>query len=176
MELLFVVQEDFLNYKKPSMFIGFPKCSFKCNIDCGDNVCQNYKLAHSSKINVDIDNLCKMYINNNITKAIVMGGLEPFDSPFDLISVIDHIRNTYNCDDDIVIYTGYTFDELDGMKIYGYSGSINQDKLHAVYNTLKQYKNIIIKAGRFIPGHKPHLDNVLGVNLASNNQYAIKIS
>ena len=144
MELLFVVQEDFLNYKKPSMFIGFPKCSFKCNIDYGNNVCQNYKLAQSSKINVDIDNLCKMYINNNITKAIVMGGLEPFDSPFDLISVIDHIRNTYNCDDDIVIYTGYTFDELDGMKIYGYNDAINKDKLHAVYNTLKQYKNIIV--------------------------------
>ena len=176
MELLFVIQEDFINYRKPSMFIGFPKCSFKCNTDCQKEVCQNYKLINNEKVNIDIDSLCKMYINNNITKAIVMGGLEPFDSPFDLVSIVDHIRNTYNCDDDIVIYTGYTFDELDGLKIYGYSESINRDKLHAVYNTLKQYKNIIIKVGRFIPDDKPHIDPILGVNLASSNQYAIKIS
>ena len=176
MELLFVIQEDFLNYKKPSMFIGFPKCSFKCNIDCKKEVCQNYKLYNKDKINVDIDTLCKMYINNNITKSIVMGGLEPFDSPFDLISIIDHLRNVYNCDDDIVIYTGYTLDELENIKLYDYSNAVKQDKLHAVYNTLKQYKNIIIKSGRFVPGDNPHFDDVLGVNLSSDNQYAIRLS
>ncbi len=176
MELLFVVQEDFLNYKKPSMFIGFPKCSFKCNIDCQKEVCQNYKLINNDKINIDIDSLCKIYMNNNVTKSIVMGGLEPFDSPFDLISIIDHLRNNYNCDDDIVIYTGYDQDELDNLKVYSYHNAINQDKLHAIYNTLKQYNNIIVKFGRYIPNDKPHFDPVLGINLASSNQYAIKIS
>ena len=38
------------------------------------------------------------------------------------------------------------------------------------------YSNIIIKFGRFIPNREPHFDEVLGVNLASNNQYAKRIS
>ena len=41
---------------------------------------------------------------------------------------------------------------------------------------LSQFKNIIIKYGRFIPNHKPHNDEVLGINLASDNQYAERIS
>ena len=44
--------EDFVNYKKPSMFIGFPTCSFKC---CKEGnfpieVCQNCELANASTI------------------------------------------------------------------------------------------------------------------------------
>ena len=41
---------------------------------------------------------------------------------------------------------------------------------------LKKYSNIIIKFGRFIPNQKPHYDPVLGVELASDNQYGEKIS
>ena len=41
---------------------------------------------------------------------------------------------------------------------------------------LKQYKNIIVKFGRYIPGQQTHKDEVLGVNLASDNQYTEKIS
>ena len=45
-----------------------------------------------------------------------------------------------------------------------------------IVDFLKSYKNIIIKFGRFIPNDKPHRDTILGVNLASSNQYAKKIS
>ena len=41
---------------------------------------------------------------------------------------------------------------------------------------LYDYKNIIIKYGRYIPNQTPHRDEVLGVNLASDNQYAERIS
>ena len=43
-------------------------------------------------------------------------------------------------------------------------------------NILKQYPNIIIKFGRFKPNQKSHYDDVLGVNLISDNQYGEKIS
>jgi hypothetical protein len=60
-----------------------------------------------------------------------------------------------------VIYTGYTEKEVKNSLIYGY---------------LLQYKNIIIKYGRYLQGHKKHYDETLGVELASNNQYARQIS
>ena len=63
------------------------------------------------------------------------------------------------CIDDIVIYTGYNLNEI-------------EDKV----NILKNYKNIIIKFGRFIPNNKIHYDEILGVYLASDNQYALKIN
>ena len=55
------------------------------------------------------------------------------------------------CVDDFIIYTGY----------YDYEIS---DKI----NKLKQFQNIIIKYGRFMPNHQPHYDEVLGINLISN--------
>lgn len=39
MKIKGIVFEDFLNYKKPSLFIIFPYCSFKCDKDCGLKVC-----------------------------------------------------------------------------------------------------------------------------------------
>lgn len=97
------------------------------------------------------------YLNNDITKSIVIGGLEPFmqfDEVYDLIKLFRD-----NCTDDIVIYTGYYKDEI-------------ADKI----NTLSKFKNIYIKFGRYIPNQESHFDNVLGIELASNNQYGEKIS
>ena len=45
-----------------------------------------------------------------------------------------------------------------------------------IYGHLLQYPNIIIKYGRFIPDQKSHYDEILGVELASNNQYARNIT
>lgn len=156
-ELKGLVDEDFINYKKPSMFISFPKCSFKCDKECGSKVCQNSSLATSPSVFVKINKLVHRYLSNPITKAIVIGGLEPFDSPIELFTLIDKIRE--NTDDDIVIYTGYTENEL-------------TDKIIM----LSLEKNIIIKFGRFIPNQNSHYDSILGVNLSSGNQYAKVIS
>ena len=65
-----------------------------------------------------------------------------------------------------MIYTGYTKEELQN-KIY-------KDNI-SYLDKLKQYKNIIIKYGRYIPNQTPHYDEVLGVNLASDNQYAERL-
>jgi len=152
-----LIDEDFVNYKLPSLFIAFPKCTFKCDKEYGKRVCQNSILATSPNINININDLVKRYLNNSITNAIVIGGLEPFDNFDDLLTLISKFRKY--TDDDIVIYTGYYKNEIENQ--------INQ---------LKKFKNIIIKFGRYIPNQKPHYDKTLGVNLASDNQYAEKIS
>ena len=152
-----IIDEDFINYKKPCMVIEFPYCSFKCDKECGKQVCQNGALANSPNINIERMDLINRYLKNDITQSIVMQGLEPFDSWDDLISFIFLFR-CYS-DDDIVIYTGYNLSEL-------------EEKVEL----LSYFDNIIIKFGRYIPNKQSHYDNVLGVNLASDNQYAVKIS
>lgn len=152
-----VTMEDFSNYKKPSMFIAFPKCNFKCDMDCGVQVCQNSTLAKTPNIDISAEKIVKKYLNNPITKAVVCGGLEPMDSWSDLLLFIERFRE--KSQDDICIYTGYEKSET-------------IDKI----NILKQYDNIIVKFGRYIPGHEKHYDEILGIWLASDNQYAERIS
>ena len=151
-----IIDEDFINYKKPSMVLEFPYCSFKCDKECGLQVCQNSALATASNINVSIDYIVQRYINNPITEAVVLQGLEPLDSWYDVVNFIRTLRERNN--DDVVIYTGYTEEET--------CTSIQE---------LYKYNNIYIKFGRFIPNQEKHFDTVLGVNLASNNQYGKKI-
>ena len=171
MKLKFLIDEDTINFSDISMFIGFPRCSFKCNIDYGNSICQNYQMNKLDLIDIDVDSICKRYLSNDLTKALVIGGLEPFDSPFDLEALVDTLRTKYDCKDTIVIYTGYTKNELLGNGEKEYE-NVNYDKLSAVYKQIISYKNIIIKYGRYIPGQEPHYDPILGVKLASDNQYA----
>lgn len=151
-----IVEEDFSNYKKASMFICFPYCSFKCEKESGVCCCQNSSLTASPNIETSISEIINRYTNNPITSAIVLGGLEPFDSWNDLYDIIKNFR--LHTLDDIVIYTGYYEDEI-------------SDKI----NSIKQYGNIIVKFGRFIPNSQHKFDDVLGVELASKNQYAKRI-
>lgn len=171
MKLKFLIDEDMVNYKKTSMFVGFPYCSFKCDIDNGNQYCQNYYLKDEKIIDISVDDLCKRYLDNPLTHAIVLAGLEPFDSSFDLTTFVATLRTKYGCEDDIVIYTGYTKEELCGTRHKDYP-EVNFEKLQLVFKELHKYKNIIIKYGRYIPGHQKHMDEVLCVNLASDNQYA----
>ena len=145
---------DFVNYKKPSMFIVFPYCSFKCEKECGEKFCQNSFLTEEPTISIKITSVVEKYLKNPITKAIVCGGLEPFDSWGQLVSLISYFR--IRTLDDIVIYTGYKEEEL------------SKDKI----DILKQQKNIIVKFGRYVPNQKTRYDEILGTNLASENQYA----
>ena len=152
-----IIDEDLINYKKPCMVIEMPYCSFKCDKECGLQVCQNSALAKSQNINISSDKLINRYLSNDITTSVCFQGFEPMDSFDDLIEFIHKFRQVST--DDIVIYTGYKEDEI-------------QENI----NILSKYENIIIKFGRFIPNQKPHFDEILGVNLASDNQYAERIS
>lgn len=152
-----LVEEDLIQYKEPSMFIIMPRCNFKCDKEFGTQICQNSSLVKTKNINVSIEEIINRYVNNPITKAIVFGGLEPFDDLQDMVDFIKEFRKISN--DKIVIYTGYTEEEL---------------KFRIAF--LSRYKNIIVKFGRYIPNQKSHYDNVLGVNLASDNQYAKELN
>lgn len=97
----------------------------------------------------------KSYINNPITEAIVVQGLEPFDSLLDLYTVAAALED-FNITDDLVIYTGYNRNEV----------SSHLKPLFSIPG------HLIIKWGRYIPNQESHYDPVLGVYLASDNQYA----
>ena len=147
--------EDFTSYKKPSMVIGFPSCTWKC----GKGLCQNSLLAQEPDVNISVDDLVKRYMNNPITHAVLCAGLEPFDNFEDVWRFIFHLRVS-GCNDDVIIYSGYYKDEIP----YEY------------IQRLSIVPNIIVKWGRFIPNEEPHYDEVLGIKLASSNQYAERIS
>ena len=156
MKIKGIIDEDFINYKKPSMYIAFPKCSFKCNKECGRAVCQNSALAKEKDIEISINKIIERYINNPITKSIVCGGLEPLDSWDDLQCLIINLR--YFSNDDIVIYTGYNEKEL------------SKDKI----DFFELYAPIIVKYGRYIPNEDSYFNEELGVKLAGKNQYTVR--
>ena len=160
--------ENFENYKKPALFLAFPKCSFKCDKEAGCAVCQNSALATSPNLDVKIDSIIDLYMDNPISRAIVCGGLEPFDSLGDLLCLIMNLR--YRTPDPIIIYTGYTEEEISKMEYILCNTKRN------VLDMLSVYENIIIKFGRYIPNQEKHLDKILGVELASPNQYAKIVS
>ena len=154
-----IVDENFQDYKKTSLFIATCKCNWKCCTDCGCDItmCQNSSIAKQPNITINNSEIVKRYLDNPITSAIVIGGLEPFDQYEDLYYLIRDFRKVP--DDEVVIYTGYRSEEILGE-----------------VNNIKVFDNIIIKFGRYIPNSTPRYDEVLGVTLASQNQYAKKIS
>lgn len=153
--------ERYQDYKLPAMFIAMPKCSFKCEKGMRKRVCQNGTLANLPDIDINIETTIEKYSSNPITKAIIFGGLEPMDSFDDIYAFLNLLRKTYDNNDNVIIYTGYTKTEC---------------YLNGWINKLQEFKNIIIKFGRYIPMQTPHYDDLLGVKLASDNQYAEKIS
>ena len=153
-----IIEEDFTNYKLPCMFISTTTCTFKCEKEAGIKCCQNSHLINKIPLDISFEMLYNIYINNPITKAIVVGGLEPFDQFEELHNLIHYFREN-NCEDEFVIYTGYYPEEIDGYIQF-----------------LKMFKNIIIKFGRYIPNSNNRYDEILGITLVSDNQFAKKIS
>lgn len=156
-----IVDEDFVNYAKPSMFIGTISCAGKCCLEANIplSVCQNDGWRTNAPINLSDLAIYERYASNPITKAIVIGGLEPFEQVPEILRLVRHIRIDQNCLDDIVIYTGYY-----------------EEEILVTVEALSRFPNIIIKYGRYIPDEIGRFDEVLGVSLSSDNQYAVKIS
>lgn len=153
-----IVAEDFCNYKVPSMFIISARCDWKCCIEAGRsiNVCQNAPLVSTPITELPDDTIVDLYRNNNITRAIVVGGLEPMLQIDELDSLLTKLRDS-GCNDPLVIYTGYYPEEI-------------PDELDRLRG-----RNVIVKFGRYIPNAQSRYDEVLGVTLVSDNQFAEQI-
>lgn len=160
MKLKAIVDEDFTNYRLPSLFLATCYCNWKCCTEANIpiTICQNNPISQQPNIEVSADEIFRRYQNNPITKAVVFGGLEPFLQFNEMLEIVKYFRE-HNCEDPIIAYTGYYPEEI--------SDQVNQ---------LKQFKNLIIKYGRYKPDQQSHFDKVLGVHLASDTQYAVKIS
>ena len=156
-----IVDEDFVNYSKPSMFIGTISCGGKCCLEGGFplSVCQNDGWRGNAPIDIRDEVIVKRYLQNQITHAIVLGGLEPMEQSNEVLALIKTLREDFDCHDDVVIYTGYYPDEVT-----------------AILDKLQVFDNIVVKFGRYVPDMKSRFDDILGVNLASDNQYAVRIS
>lgn len=149
------IKDECLNdFKQIGMLVVFPNCSFKCDKECGRPVCQNSHLSKEPVIEVPIANIIERYIQNSLVSALICGGLEPLDSIEELYKLINSFRKI--SDDPIVIYTGYTEEEAE--RILG-------------WEHIKWLGNLYVKFGRYVPGQQSHFDEILGVNLASDNQY-----
>jgi len=154
-----IIHENFQDYKKSSMFISAISCDWKClkEKDLDISICHNSDVFNFETKSIDNLSIIDDYLNNKITSAIIFGGLEPmlqFEEIFEFIKTFREYS-----DDDIVIYTGYYPQEI----------------LPKV-NAFKQFKNIIVKFGRYKPNKPNRYDKTLGITLSSDNQFAKKIS
>lgn len=155
-----VIIEDFCNFKLPSLFISSISCDWKCCIEqgTGREICQNESVIYSPIIDMNDEDLLSLFLGNDITKAVVIGGLEPLLQIDEIDRLIALFRKRgVNCD--FIIYTGYYPEEIKNQ-----------------LDTLSRHENVIIKFGRYLLNSKPVFDTVLGVELASNNQFARRIS
>ena len=151
-----IVDEDIVNYKKTSMVIAFPHCSFKCG-----SACQNKHLKDAPDIEIEPQRIVMRYYKNPFSNAMVLQGLEPLDSLRDVMDLMLAYRNV--CNDDMVIYTGYEENDFPVQHIIEYVKR-------------NHYDNIIVKVGGYVENSEPVWSEELGVELASSNQYAIRIN
>ncbi len=151
-----IIWEDTVNYYKPSLFIGMASCSFKC----GRENCQNKDLINTPDIEITEGGIIQKYLDNPLTEAIVMGGLEPLDQMAD-VSDFCSMLNVRGITDDLVIYTGYTEEEA-------------EEKIRYLRKLNCKFRNLIVKYGRFLPDSDPVMDLILGIELVSDNQYAVR--
>lgn len=159
MKLKTIVEESFEYYREPVMLLAFPTCTFKCCREAGLPIttCQNEPWCRQPDYEYTNEEIIERYLTNSFVHGLCCGGFEPLDSFNELFSFLKDFRKV--TDDVCIVYTGY-----------------NPEEKEEEVKQLAQFKNVIIKYGRFCPGDKPHEDPVLGVTLASDNQYAIKIS
>lgn len=171
MRIKAIKADDYTNYRDPegwsSLFVGMGTCDWKCCIAAGIPIetCQNSELARAPIVELDATSLLKRYALES--GSVVVGGLEPFNDMGSLKELATAYRDFVNYLslggetklDKFVVYTGYNPDEV-------------IDRVEEIYNIVKERLTFIVKFGRFVPGQKPHTDKVLGVDLASDNQYA----
>lgn len=162
-----IQDETLQDYKEVAMLISARFCDWKCCRDAGYEICQNSEVARRKDIDIPNEVICERYLKNKVSRAIIFGGLEPMFQILDILDILELLRKKYHCNDTVIVYTGY-----------------EKEEILPQITALSDYKNVIVKYGRYVPenvpenvpGNVPHYDPILGVVLASSNQWAEKIS
>lgn len=149
-----IIDESFGDYKECSMLLVTPSCKWKCE------GCQNKHLDLLPTKNFPNGLIWKRFLKNPLSSAIVIGGLEPFDDVIDICQFIVVGSSVFSMKAPLIIYTGYTPDELDWEKLQG-AFSFYQGPIY-------------VKYGRYISGREKVYSDDLGVWLASNNQFVVQ--
>lgn len=156
MKLKQIIDESFGDYKECSMLLVVPSCTFKCE------GCQNKHLMQLPTQEFPDEEIWERFRKNPLTKAIVIGGLEPFDDILDLAKFI-FVGIEEEMDVPLIIYTGYNRFDLDDIK---------EREMVILYHAFDLYKApITVKYGPYIKGRESVFNETLGVTLASDNQY-----
>lgn len=156
MKLKQIIDESFGDYKECSMLLVVPSCTFKCE------GCQNKHLMQLPTQEFPDEEIWERFQKNPLTKAIVIGGLEPLDDIMDIAKFI-FIGVTKEMEVPLIIYTGYDVFDLDGCRPL---------EMRILYSAFDLYKApITVKYGPYIKGRKSVYNEILGVTLASDNQY-----
>ena len=114
-------------------------------------LCDKNHESHMKNVTLSTKTIIERYMKNSLVESLVLSGLEPFDNFEDMKILIRDFRTFL--DDDIVIFTGYDDIEID-------------DKIEE----LEIYNDIYVKFGRYIPNRNEIFDELLGTELASDNQ------
>ena len=134
-------------------------CDWKCELEgtLTKCACQNSHLARLPNYDLTYADIIDIYSKYDTVSALIFAGLEPLLQLTDVLGLIEVFREDFS--DPVIIYTGY-----------------NKDEIFEALESLSEYSDIYMKFGRYIAGHKPHRDPLVGVELASDNQYFEKLS
>ena len=152
-------EEDYSHYREPSMVIGTCFCTFKCCHEGGfpETECHNSEMDKLGITDISGDDILALYESNPISKALVFAGLEPL-LQFDEVCDLSRAFRTRNKVDPIIVYTGYKKVEVPLVEL-----------------GMKEFSPVIIKYGRYVPNQRAHYDEILGVDLVSDGQYAVTL-
>lgn len=152
------VVEVFQDYKKSALLLCCISCDWKCCIEAGisNDVCQNHNIAKQGEARLPFDVILNR-VNSSLTDAIIFGGLEPLLQTKEVCGLIEYLREC-GVKKDILVYTGYYLEEIDS----------------GVLERLKKC-HVILKCGRYIPNKPKKFDKILGITLASDNQYGVQL-
>ena len=161
MHLKQIIDESVGDYKETSMLLIAPECAWKC---VG---CHNTHLLKLITKNFPDEEILERFQKNPLSKAIVLGGLEPFDCMEEVRAFLQTLResNIVNPKPTVIIYTGYDFPDIEQELI---RTGLDEE--------MKKHDKVLLKYGGYLPGYNPTYNPLLGINLASPNQQVMEYS
>jgi len=159
MKIKNIKDEVFSDYNKISMLIAMPYCTTNCweRYELSPSICQNNHLDKMETLDIENKYIIERYLKNPISKAIVFGGRDSWDSLDEIIDFIKEFREVSQ--DDCVLYTGREFEVVE-KDLYKFKG----------------IENVYIKYGHYAPHLESIIDELTSVKLASSNQKFIKVN